>query len=179
MFLKFLILVYFDMFSKQFCFNPFSPGGVRSVGGPQHVASAPAPPSLLGPPGRRRRAGGRRLRLLPRLRTPLLLGLLGRLRGRRGGGQRHEPRPGERTLPSGETAARNLYDQIICERHGTRRQAASQRQTGSGNKHNYGRLPGSRSLKVVSYRQRARGEEAEPITGRTLDLIPRTRRRRR
>ena len=75
-----------------------------SVGGPQHGAPAPASPSLFGPSSLRWwRAGRRRLPLLPRLRTPLLLRLLGQLCEPRWTGQSHEPRYRKRTVSSGET----------------------------------------------------------------------------
>lgn len=79
-----------------------------SVGAPQHSAPAPASPSLLGPPSLRRwRAGRRRLPLLPRLRTPLLLRLLGQLCEPRWTGQSHEPLYRKRTVSAGETTSLN------------------------------------------------------------------------
>lgn len=82
-----------------------------SVGGPQHGAPAPASPSLFGPSSLRWwRAGRRRLPLLPRLRTPLLLRLLGQLCEPRWTGQSHEPRYRKRTVSSGETT----YLNTVC-----------------------------------------------------------------
>lgn len=80
-----------------------------SVGAAQHCAPAPTSPSLLGPssicwwrPGRRK------LPVLPRLWTPLLLRLLGQLCEPRGTGQSHEPRHRKRTVSAGENTVWNM-----------------------------------------------------------------------